>query len=195
MALNAHIAPLAAIERIITVMQANYATELADASIAVTGLPLPAPASTEYYPTLESDEATVREQTGPVAVYVWQARPLPTGANESTLQSGSPSQSAEIVEIYVSVMVACRQQQHPPITRLGKELTPNDVMAERIHRYLGAVKLTLFKHVCDDDGLFQVDVEDDFLPQGIYDAQQIIERAYGTVTFKVQALINKRYNT
>lgn len=195
MPVAAHIAPIAALERTIEVMQANLETELADSTIAVTDLPLPAPGDSDYYLVLESDEALVREQTGELGVYVWQAQPLPTGVNETTIVSAGPSQSSETVDVLVSVMVAARQRQHPEISRLSKALTPNDVMVQRIHRYLGAVKLTLFKHVCNETSFFSVDVVDDFLPQAIYDAKQNIERIYGTVTVRIKTLINKTYST
>lgn len=190
-AVDFDIAPLLAIERIISVMQTNYATVLASDSIALTGLPLPAPASQDYYPVMEADDAQAREQTSEVAVYVWQAQPQPTGAFETTNISTGPSASSEWVEAIVSVMVAFRYRNFEPFTHIGKTLTPNDVMTQRCHRYLGAVKKVVFQYACGAGGLKKPQVQDDYLPQAIYDSDGQIVRAYGTVTFSVLQLVNR----
>lgn len=190
-AVDFDIAPLLAIERIVSAMQTNYPTVLQSASIALTGLPLPAPADGSYYPVLEADDAVVREQAEEVAVYVWQAQPQVTGAFESTNISVGPSTSSEWVEAVISIMVGFRFRNFEDIMYMGKTLTANDVMVQRAHRYLGAVKKTVFQYACGANGLTKPQVVDDYLPQAIYDEQQQIVRAYGTVTFSVLQLVNR----
>lgn len=190
-AVDFDIAPLLALERIVSAMQTNYPTALTSSSIALAGLPLPAPADASYYVVLEPADAEVREQTDEVAVYLWQSQPQVTGAAETTNISVGPSTSSEWAEAIVSIMVAFRFRNFEDITHMGKTLTANDVMVQRAHRYLGAVKKTVFQYACGANGLTKPQVVDDYLPQAIYDEQQQIVRAYGTVTFSVLQLVNR----
>lgn len=132
-----------AIERVVSVMQSNYATELA--AIQEYGLPLTAPAATDYFAHLSEPSPEQAMKNSSVAVQVYQD-------SDSALiqtQSHTPSKVLNTQMSMIGVQVVYRLRNCDPTAMLGKAPSITDVMAARGYYYQAAAIETIRKHVCD----------------------------------------------
>ena len=180
-AVNAAVGNLLAIERIQTILQSNFATSLADAEIALTGLPLDAPAAENYHIVNEEPSAKRRTQTEKTALYLWQDN----RTREVRRTTLSPSSQSVDRLLYISAMVAFRQRNLDDLTHLSQTMDLRTVMAQRAHRYASALKDVGFsKAFCGGAGIIFVRIDNDS-PAENSEIDQETMRGFATVTFEL----------
>lgn len=142
-----------AIDRLIEVMQATYATKLAD--IQDVGLHLPAPQDAAYYYALISiDELTVNRNPA-VFIYPTQRRVL------ESRSSNGPLGHFEMRTFQLTVATAFKAGAGKKFQRNGKTVTTDDIMWLRAERYTGAMAHIITEYACDDNAIHQIDLVDD----------------------------------
>lgn len=145
-----------AIDRVITVLRGQYATELA--AIKDTGLLLPAPADTDYYTTSPDDPETDNLlHNSDVAVIVWQA-----GARQlGDIFTGGATTRAQTGLIELDILVLFRSGFHEPLTTNGHALSEYEYMQLRAERYAGALITTLYKYAVEADSVHDIELVSD----------------------------------
>lgn len=134
-----------AIERIASVMQANYATELS--AIAEYSLPLPAPVANDYFAHLSEPVPEQALKNASVAVQIYQ------DSDSSLLQTqtNTPSTMIETQMTVLGVQVVYRLRPSDTNNLIGKAPTVTDVMTARGYYYQAALISTLRKYACDGE--------------------------------------------
>lgn len=159
------IARRVAIDRIITALRGQYATELA--AVADTGLVLPAPPETGYFSNSPDDpEADNVLFNADPAVLVWPAGPRTMG----DISSGGTITRAQVSTFEVDVLIMFRQALHAPLTTNGHELSEPEYMMLRAERYAGAMIKTLYRYAPEGNAIHDIElVADEALPLFLQD--------------------------
>lgn len=151
-AIDLHSANQLASEGIITVLDAQLATELAVVKSATfnAALPLDAPAS--YYEIFSEDMVEQARNSGRVACFVYQASEF---LEDETL-SNSASDRQMIGRTEFAVVIAFHAAQYEPWAKpwdATQKITTEEVMTQRARAYSGGVINCLLKHGCTQAGI------------------------------------------
>lgn len=122
-------------ERIVTVLQAKLADEIA--AVGDAGLRLDPPS--EYY--LPGARLEYQEMSAPCVVVVEQLREGVSGEG----QSGDDETHTQTLEVPINVRVIFRFSAWEPLERTGRPQTQHEVVWHTAARYLGALANTLHK--------------------------------------------------
>lgn len=136
----------AAINRIITVLREQFATELAALNTTMTGgaLKVPAPDDTAFY-TDHPDITEYQLTNDAVAVHVWTG-----GPREIVEQTTHGLLEYKVLGyIPVEVVVLYRLNLQEPYTEGGRALNQAQIMQLRGEIYSGAIINTLYKYACE----------------------------------------------
>lgn len=153
-AIDVAVAKRAGIERLITVLKAQYSTFLDD--IKDAGLALPAPGPDAYYQdNLNNDFESRLLVNEPIKCFVWQAssRKL-TGKVESQ----GLVDRAQMTTLEVQFVVLFNLAMSAPITYGGRDLNQMEVMQLRADRYSGALLKCLYRYGRDADAVHDIEL-------------------------------------
>jgi len=148
------IATVAALERIVSVLQARYPTALE--SIADDGLRLIAPGTADYH--LPGGYLSSSVFNSPIAVIVQQS----DRSRSSDPHSGDSGVWTQRVTMPVSVRVVFSCTAYDPLTRTGREQTHPEHLQHRAERYKGALIEVLQAHARDGESISDLVIRSDF---------------------------------
>jgi len=153
----------AAIERMMTVMQAEYDTELA--AVQDTGLPLPAPAAKDYFQGFTPpDDAIANTESGVVVYFINQS-----SRARNSIGSAGPSGHYEKRQMSIAVAVVFKVENYDQSKMVrtdedGNAVRPlqtDEVQRLRAERYLGAMDEVIRKYAADGSTIHDIELIDD----------------------------------
>lgn len=153
--IDINVSRMAAIDRIIQVMQVRYAEELA--SIKDDDLFLPPPVREAYYYYPEDPDRILVNRDPFVMIYATQPRVLQAGS----MASAGPVNRSEIRTFTLSVTLIFMAAPPKPIIRNGKQLTMGETHYLRAERYTGAMAKTVQRYACDGQSIAQIELIND----------------------------------
>lgn len=154
-----------AIDRIMAVLQAQYATEITatvsefeQSSGQLTDLFIDPPTSDAYYYTPDQpDSDTAEPISQPVGVFFSPDSPRQLDAKGSQGNTGGIEQRT----FSLACIIVVRKEPNEPITRNGKELSPNEILRLRTEIYTGALIECVQKYGCEPDHIHDLELVDD----------------------------------
>lgn len=175
-----------AIDRLIKVLQEQYATEIAatvseleQTSGQLDDLLVDAPTDDAYYYTPESPDSDTAEPIAhSVAVFFIVDGPRRLYASGSY----GASHGTELRVVPISVVIMVRQEVSEPITRNSKELSPNEVLRLRTEVYTGALVECVLKYACEAEHIHQTELVDDDAALDFIDETMV---GVGGATFEI----------
>lgn len=153
-AIDVAVAKRVGLERIITVLKAQYSTFLDD--IKDTGLPLPAPGADAYYQdNLNNDFKSRLLVNENVKCFVWQASSRRLAGN---VESQGLVERAQMTTLEVQLVLLFNLALSDPITYGGRTLNQMEVMQLRADRYSGAMIKCLYRYARDADSIHDIEL-------------------------------------
>lgn len=179
--IDINISRMAAIDRIITVMQARYADALDE--VRDDDLFLPPPQRAAYYTSPEDPEADLTNRDPAVFLYATQPRVLIPG----TAATAGPLVRSERRSFNLNVTLIFMASPPKSIIRNGKELTFAETMYLRAERYTGAMAQTIQKYACDGESIIRVTLVND-TPDLFFQGQRKI-KGIATTSWSIEQKI------
>lgn len=182
-------ARLLATERLVQVMRAQYATELA-ALNDEPNLPLPAPTDAGYYLTPEDPDDVLGNHN------VFCFFTATDGRSLDDQFSGGITGNHEWRSFDVACVVMFRTEIHEPVTRTigvaphdtSKKLTEKEVMQYRSEYYVGAMIETIEKYAEDGDTIHEINCIDDAAELYVNQERQVFGMAAAQFRVKQKTL-------